>query len=102
MHRDGSMDSDPPPEALDALIRELDGPDDPEHPDVAVSHETEWSLSAFPSGLVVWQNLDAAAKERRVDGVTREELRALFDAVSRGDLEAVEASLDEITRRQHR
>jgi hypothetical protein len=49
-HRDGSMERDPPTPALDALIRELDAAEDDEHPDVAVQHESGWSLSAFSSG----------------------------------------------------
>jgi hypothetical protein len=52
------MDRDPPLEALDALILELGEPDDPEHPDVAVQHETGWTLSAFGSGLILWENVE--------------------------------------------
>lgn len=89
------MDDNPPLEALDALVRELDGPEDPEHPDVSVTHESEWSLSAFPSGLVIWGNFEEA-DERRVERVSREQIVALFKELAAGDLAAVDALLDRI------
>src|SRR5947208_17176177 len=92
----GAMESDPPLERLDALVRELDGPDDPEHPDVAVTHESGWTLSAFPSGLVIWENVEAeAADERRASGVSREQVRVLLGAVAQGDFAFVESFLAE-------
>jgi len=46
--RKGAMEIDPTPERLDALVRDLDEIEDDEHPDVAVAHESGWSLSALP------------------------------------------------------
>ena len=45
-HVSGAMESDPPVEAVRDLVEELAGAD-VEHPDVAVSHESGWTLSAF-------------------------------------------------------
>jgi hypothetical protein len=92
-HRDGSMESDPPLETLDSLIRELGEADDPEHPDVAVQHETGWSLSAFSSGLVVWGNVEEGP-EQRVSGVSRDDLRPLFRAVADGEIAEVQRAID--------
>ena len=39
------------------LLRSLDMEDN-EHPDVALKHETEWCLSAYPGGLLVWENAE--------------------------------------------
>lgn len=50
-HRDGSFS--PLEDKLDALVLELDIVADDEHPDIAVSHESDWSIIAFPSGRVV-------------------------------------------------
>jgi hypothetical protein len=94
-NRNGAMERDPSPERLDDLVRELDGPEDIEHGDVSVAHESGWALSAFPSGLVIWQNLEERAPERRVEAVTRDQVRRLFDGVARGDFAFVESSLDE-------
>lgn len=88
-HRMGDMESDPPLDRLRALIGELDA-DDPEHPDVAVSHESGWTLSAYSDGLVVWENVEEGDDPRHLRGVARERLLDLFTAVAQGDLDAVE------------
>ena len=91
-HRFGDMEADPPLDRLAALISELDALEDDEHPDVAVGHESGWTLSAFPSGLVVWENVeeDDDPPARHMDGVTRERLLELFHMIATGDLETVE------------
>lgn len=48
------MEQDPPDEAVRVLLDELDTAD-AEHPDVAVSHESGWTLSAFRGGRLVWE-----------------------------------------------
>ena len=78
------------PEAVGALLAELDAGDDAEHPDVAIAHESGWTLSAFPSGLVVWENVEDG-EPRHLAGVSRERVRAMFDALAAEDLDAVEA-----------
>jgi hypothetical protein len=93
-HRDGAMERDPSLESLDDLIRELDI-DDPEHPDVAVQHETGWSLSAFASGLVVWENVEGGP-EQRVNGVSRDDLRLLFRGVATGEVEEVQREISRL------
>lgn len=90
-HRMGSMESDPVGDWLDSLLIELDLVDD-EHPDVAIVHESGWSLSAFRGGLVVWENVEVDQGNFRAK-LTRPELREAFDAVARGDITAVELVL---------
>ena len=78
--------------AIDAVLAELDEPDDPEHPDVSLTHESEWCLSAFQSGLLVWGNLeDDAGSDRHMTNVPRSEVRRLWSALARGDLHVVDA-----------
>lgn len=89
-HRSGAMESNPPIDALDALLAELDYVDQ-EHPDVAASHESGWSLSAFPSGRIIYKNvedLDLPARQLFADRTTA---RGLFRLVATGDLERLEA-----------
>jgi hypothetical protein len=44
----GGDDPDPPPEAIVALVAELDeDPDDIEHVCVSVVHENDWGVSAY-------------------------------------------------------
>src|SRR5262245_36058483 len=51
----------PPVERLREILQELDiKTEDFEHSDVSLKHETEWCLSAFPSGLLIWENVGCA------------------------------------------
>ncbi len=77
-------------QALTDLLAELDT-HDPEHPDVAVSDKTGWTLSAFPSGRVVWENVEEDGPPRHLSSVARAEVHRLFTLVAQGDWQAVEA-----------
>ena len=66
-------------------------PLDPEHPDVALSHESGWTRSALPNGLFIWENVEPDAEPRHRVLTTRRELRRLWLALADGDLGAVEA-----------
>jgi hypothetical protein len=88
-HRDGAMAADPPLASIDDLLNELDGID-PEHPDVSLSHESGWTLSAFPSGQLLYENVEAAA-EVRVVYVDRAGARNLFRALAVADFGTVES-----------
>jgi hypothetical protein len=87
-HRSGEMEADVPLDAIEDLIAEL-ASSDPDHPDIAVGHESGWGLSAFPSGLVLWGNVDSDDAERRML-VSRERLLELMRAVAEGDLAELE------------
>lgn len=82
------MDDDTSAPALDALLAELDDVDH-EHPDVAVTHESEWGLSVFGTGLVVWENVEEG-EPRHLAQVSRQEARRLLGLLAQGDLDAVE------------
>lgn len=85
------MDDDTSDEALDRLLEELASAD-AEHPDVSVSHESEWCLSVYRAGRVVWENVEEV-EPRHMLGVQGSEVRRLMGLVARGELSAVE-SLD--------
>jgi hypothetical protein len=86
----GAMQTNSPIEHLRALLRSLDVDDD-EHPDVALKHETEWCLSAFPSGLLVWENVEGDSGPRHMKCVPRERVLRLWLELAQGDIAAVEA-----------
>jgi hypothetical protein len=48
----------PDAETIDRVLAELDEPVDDKHPDISLTHETGWSLGAFPSGAVIWENVE--------------------------------------------
>jgi len=89
----GGNERDPPVERLRELLQSLDI-EDREHPDVAVKHETEWCLSAFPSGLLVWEALEETedgSAPMHMKGVPREKVLELWLKLASGDIAAVEA-----------
>ncbi|MCC7542521.1 MAG: hypothetical protein IT379_40265 [Deltaproteobacteria bacterium] len=90
-HRWGGTERDPALAKIDDLLAELDKPDD-DHPDVSLTHESGWCLAAFPSGLVVYENLDDEdARPRHMRAVSRDRVAALMRALAGGDLERLEA-----------
>jgi hypothetical protein len=90
----GGDESNPPVERLREILQELDiEPEDDEHPDVGLKHETEWCLSAFPSGLLIWGNLedDSEDADRHMEGVSRQKVLELWLKLAAGDIAAVDA-----------
>ena len=64
---------------------------DKEHPDVALTHESGWCLSAFPSGLLVWENDEINSGPRHMKAVPREEVLRLWLQLARGEIGTIEA-----------
>ncbi len=52
-NRQGSSYTNPNLDIIDSVLAELDGDLDIEHPDVSLKHDSEWTLSAFPNGLLI-------------------------------------------------
>lgn len=89
--RQGRMLADPDGPVIDEILAELDDEQDAEHPDVALSHESGWCLSAFPSGLVTWENVeDDSVEPRHRRGVSRAEVRELWMALASGRVADIE------------
>ncbi|MFF5922536.1 hypothetical protein ACFY8C_30000 [Streptomyces flavochromogenes] len=86
----GTVD-EPDPETMRRVLDGLAQADD-EHPEVSLTHESGWCLSAFDGGLLVWENPDedsVAPGEMR--DVAREETLRLFAVLAAGDIASVEA-----------
>lgn len=90
MTRQGEFYANPDISAVDRVLDELDGPQDPEHPEVALSHESGWTLSAFPNGSVVWENVESDSEPRHRHDVDRGEIRQLWLALAAGRITDVD------------
>ena len=88
-HRFGECVSDPPLDSLESLYDELKVNDD-EHPSVSLQHESEWSLEAFPCGLLVWENVEDGSHPRHLKSATKAKVIDLWRKLAMGDVEAVE------------
>lgn len=78
-------------DAIDRILAELEEPRDDEHPDVSIEHESGWGLSAFQSGLLVWENVEEDGGARHIRAVPRDHVRDLFRRVAAGEIDVVEA-----------
>jgi hypothetical protein len=63
---------------------------DSEHPDVSLSHETGWCLGAYPTGVVVWENVEVG-DARHMKDVSRERMLELWIHLSKGEIATIEA-----------
>lgn len=86
----GASEPEPTRDRMREILAELDLDDD-EHPDASLSHESGWTLSAFGSGLVIWQNVESRdAKPRHIRGVSRERVLELWLRLANGELPVIE------------
>jgi hypothetical protein len=87
-HRPGNSE-DYAPDKIPELLAELDAYDDDEHPDVWVSYRG-WTLSAFSSGLVIWEN-DVDEAPRHLRDVSRDRLAELMHLCATGQFDELES-----------
>jgi hypothetical protein len=89
-HRYGSDVRDPPLSTLPELLAELDSRlEDIEHTCVSLTHESEWCLSAYRDGLLIFEHLERRG-ERHMKGVPREKIIDLWKLLAVGDVARVE------------
>ncbi len=91
-HRSGAMTEHVHDADLRGRAADLDERGDSEHPDVSVTHESGWSLSTFPSGRLVWENVEADTAVRHRAAHDRDEVLRLFRLLARDDVDAVASS----------
>lgn len=84
-HWTGEMERDWPREKLESLIDELASAD-AEHPDVAVTHESEWCLTVLRSGFVVLEHLEEG-EPKHLGPVDRRTALELMSAVADGRID---------------
>jgi hypothetical protein len=79
------LPSDGWPDVLDELEQ-----DDPEHPDVSLTHESGWCLGAYRDGALVWENVDDLDRPpMHMVPVDRDRVLELWGLLAAGDIEAV-------------
>lgn len=89
-HPYGDSDDDVSPAALDELVGELHMGDD-EHFGVSVEHETGWCLTAYPSGVLVWEDVESDGPTGHRRDVPVAEVRRLFRLLADGNITAIHA-----------
>ena len=92
LHRWGKSEKSDNPSTLQALLAELDAAvSDDEHVSVAVRVSDGWSLSAYVSGLIIFENVEELKLEpRHIRVQTRDEARTLMTLLISGDMAGLE------------
>ncbi|BBI49257.1 hypothetical protein HORIV_16780 [Vreelandella olivaria] len=76
-------------DALTSLYDELAAADG-EHTDVSLTHESEWCLSAFASGLVVWEKVAGDGEPKHMVRVTKEKTIELWNLLAKGSTSQID------------
>lgn len=91
VHREGWFEDTPSIEMFEALYNER-FIEDNEHISVSVGHESEWYLSLYPDGGLVWENVEARDnKPRHMDDVPKDKVLELWTKLAHGDIDSIEA-----------
>ncbi|MBV1776850.1 hypothetical protein KSF73_14125 [Burkholderiaceae bacterium DAT-1] len=88
-HLMGDSDEHFPFASLSDLYDELQNADG-EHTDVSLSHESEWCLSSFSSGLLVWENVAGDDDPKHMRNVPKDKVIKLWILLSRGELDEID------------
>ncbi|WP_394824878.1 hypothetical protein [Pendulispora albinea] len=92
LHRWGASERSKDPSVVEPLLAELDGqrPDD-EHIGVSLCLPSGWCLSAFASGLLIFENVeDGVVAPRHMRVGNRSTVRAIMELLARGQFEDLE------------
>jgi hypothetical protein len=89
--RRGQMQSDSDGDHIDAVLAELDEPEDAEHPDVSLTLAGGWTLSAYPAGRLIWENVEQNGPPRHMIDVPRERVKGLWLVLAAGHVTSIEA-----------
>lgn len=87
-HLMGNSDVEFPLSSLSELYAELSDADQ-EHTDVSLAHESEWCLSAFSSGKIVWENVAGEGDPKHMHSVSKEKTIELWSLLAVGSIEEI-------------
>jgi hypothetical protein len=87
-HLDGSMEQPDDASGFSELLDELDDAG-VEHGDVAVGHDSGWTLTLLARGRLVWENVEEGSAPQHLDDLSRDEALELMRLVAGGDIDAV-------------
>lgn len=87
-HLVGYSEVEFPLELLDELYGELSHADH-EHTDVSLTHDTEWCLSAFASGLLVWENVAGEGEPKYLRNASKEKVIKLWTLLANGSVDEI-------------
>lgn len=88
-HLMGASSMEFPIDSLPSLYSELSN-SDAENTDVYLTHETEWCLSAFSSGLLIWENVAGEGDPKHMKATPEEKVIELWTKLSKGNIALID------------
>lgn len=88
-HLTGESETDYDLSKLSDLLDELNGADN-EHTDVSLTHESEWALSAFKSGLIIWENVAGEGEPKHMKKIGKDKVISLWTLLADGKVSEIE------------
>ncbi|MGS2723395.1 hypothetical protein ACVBEJ_06585 [Porticoccus sp. GXU_MW_L64] len=89
IHIEGNNEEAYPLEKLPTLYSELEGIEDAESY-VALTHESEWCLSAYANGTLVWENNFSELDESwYMEGVPEQKVIELWSLLASGNIDLI-------------
>jgi hypothetical protein len=85
-NRSGETLREPSTEDMAALLESLRLASD-EHPDVSLTHESGWSISAFRSGIVWLENVETGDGPWHMRGLSFHSILELWGTLAEGHIE---------------
>ncbi len=87
-HLMGNSENEPAFSSLSSLFDELSEASS-EHTDVSLTHESEWCLSAFQSGLVVCENLAGEGEPKHMRNIQKDKIISLWQKLAQGKISEI-------------
>ena len=88
-HLMGDSEVDISFDSLPSLYEELSQASE-EHTDVSLTHESEWCISAFKSGLLVWENVAGEGEPKHMKNVSKEKVISLWQELANGNIAEID------------
>ena len=85
----GEIESEPTQQRMAEVLDSID-PNDEEHTDVSLTHESEWSIGVFGSGLVTFEHLEEG-EPMHMRGLSHKQILDLWQQLARGEIDALRA-----------
>ena len=86
VHLDNTNEANYPKSNFPMLLAEL-GRSKSEDEYVAITHESDWSLSVYPSGLTIWQSNLTANEVLYQPSLSKEKVLSLWLLLAKGSIQ---------------
>ena len=88
-HLMGDSEVTPSLDNIESLYDELANADQ-EHTDVSLIHESEWCLSAYSCGALVWENVADEGEPKHIKNAKKQKVISLWKLLAQGKIKEID------------